>query len=247
MSSVKEPHVFGRAQRIATYPNYDGMFEEGPPRRGESSTGYARYPVMGDPAPEIYAAVPDAKLIYLVGDPVERIVSDYVQARATGGEDRTLDEAVSDYESLDSFYVCASRYATQAERYLANFDRSQLLVLEQWALRNDREGTLRRIFEFLDVDPGFWSKNFQPEIGTRQEHVKYNGVRWRLRHSAAGALWRKLPVHVRLPMSRVLRFGGRSVPRPELSESRRAELLEFLRPEMARLRELTGEPLPHLP
>src|SRR5207244_7638811 len=125
------------------------------------------YPAEGDAAPRIAEAVPGAKLIYLVRDPVERIVSDYVQQFATGHEHQPLEAALGDIRAPDNWYVCPSRYARQVERYLAHFDSSRLLVLEQWELLNERERTLRRVFEFLDVEPAFWSPNFKPEIGSR--------------------------------------------------------------------------------
>jgi hypothetical protein len=247
MANPKEPHVFADSRSLEERRDYRGLFEPGPPVRGESSTGYSRYPAEGDAAARIAAAIPDAKLIYLVGEPVERIVSDYAQQTAVGVEPLSFEQALADYDDPGNFYVCASRYAMQVENYLKHFDGSQLLVLEQWRLRHERREVLREIFSFVGVDPGFWTSGFEPEIGTRAEHVRHDSLLWRLRSSWVGAAYRKLPVGPRLRVSRMLRRRAGGVKRPELDPSRREALTELLVPEMDRLRELTGQPLEHLP
>jgi hypothetical protein len=247
MSDLKEPHVFAASRSLAMRSDYRGLFKSGPSVRGESSTGYSRYPAEGDAAAAIGAAIPDAKLIYLVGEPVERIISDYAQQVAVGVEPLSLKEALNDFDDPGNFYVCASRYAVQVENYLRYFEPSQLLVLEQWRLRHERRAVLREVFSFLNVDPDFWSAGFDPEIATREDHVRHDGLLWRLRASWLGAVYRKLPVGPRLWLTRTLRRRAGGAPRPELDPHRRAALDELLLPEMGRLRRVTGKPLEHLP
>ena len=247
MSDLKEPHVFADSRSLDESPDYRGLFEPGPSVRGESSTGYSRYPAEGDAAAAIGAAVPDAKLVYLVGDPVERIVSDYAQQVSVGVEPLSLEEALIDFDDPGNFYVCASRYATQVENYLRYFDLSQLLVLEQWRLRHERRAALREVFSFLGVDSSFQSPGFRAEIATREDHVRHDGLLWKLRSSRFGAAYRRLPLGPRLRLTRTLRRRTGGVRRPELDPERRAALNELLLPEMGRLRELTGKRLGHLP
>ena len=247
MCDPKEPHVFADSRSLDESPDYRGLFKPGPSVRGESSTGYSRYPAEGDAAAAISAAIPNAKLIYLVGDPVERIISDYAQQVAVGVEPLSLEEALIDFDDPANFYVCASRYAMQLENYLRYFEPSQLIVLEQWRLRHERRAVLREVFSFLGVDPDFWSAEFGLEIATREDHVRHDGLLWRLRSSRLGSAYRKLPVGPRVRLTRTLRRRAGGVPRPELDPARRQALNELLLPEMERLRELTGKPLEHLP
>jgi hypothetical protein len=247
MSDPKEPHVFADSRSLAMRSDYRGLFKTGPSVRGESSTGYSRYPAEGDAAAAIGAAIPDAKLIYLVGDPIERIISDYAQQVAVGAEPLSFEEALNDFDDPGNFYVCASRYAMQVENYLGYFAPSQLLVLEQWRLRHERRAVLREVFSFLGVDPDFWSSGFGPEIATREDHVRHDGLLWRLRASWLGAVYRKLPVGPRVRLTRALRRRAGGAPRPELDPERRQALNELLLPEMERFRELTGKLLEHLP
>jgi Sulfotransferase domain len=247
MSDLKEPHVFADSRSLAMRSDYRGLFKSGPSVRGESSTGYSRCPAEGDAAAAISAAIPDAKLIYLVGDPVERIISDYAQQVAVGVEPLSLEEALNDFDDPGNFYVCASRYAMQVENYLGYFEPSQLLVLEQWRLRHERRAVLREVFSFLGVERHFWSSGFGPEIATREDHVRYDGLLWRLRSSRLGAAYRRLPVGPRLRLSRTLRRRAGGALRPKLDPERRGALTEILIPEVGRLRQLTGRPLEHLP
>jgi hypothetical protein len=243
MSRVKEPCVFSSPLYWPRLDSYDGLFDQRAVRRGESSTSYTRYPVEGDAAPRIHHAFPDAKLIYLVRDPVERITSEYIQHADGGVERRSIDEALKDFEDPRNFYVCGSRYAMQVTRYLEYFDASSLLVLDQSELREMRAETLREVFAFLDVNPAFWSSQFRTELLRRDDFVPYGALGSRLRASALGRVFRRLPPQRRLPISRAARRLMRPAPPPALDERLRAALVEFLRPEIEQLRAITGKPL----
>jgi len=45
---------------------------------GESSPNYTKYPFFNGVPERMHAVVPDAKLIYVVRDPIERIISHYI-------------------------------------------------------------------------------------------------------------------------------------------------------------------------
>jgi len=249
MSRVKEPGVFSQSDRLPRYDSYEGLFDCAAPYRGESSTSYSRYPVEGDAAPRIAAAVPDAKLIYLVRDPVERIVSDYVHQVAIGREDRTMEEALKDFEDPGNFYAAGSRYALQAGRYLAHFPPSSLLVLDQSDLRDRRADTIRETLAFIGVDPTFRSSEFDVELLKRDDYLQRGSVGWHLRESGVGGWFRRLPLRHRLRLARAAR---RILPiatqqRPLLDPHLEAELADFLTQEVEQLRSMSSKPLDGLP
>jgi hypothetical protein len=243
MSNVKEPCVFADPRWLPKHDDYEGMFDCDATRRGEASTAYTRFPIEGDAAPLIRAAVPHAKLLYLIRDPLERIRSDYLQLLSVGIERRDFNEALRDYSDPANIYVSASRYAMQIDRYLEHFDRSALLLLEQSDLRGRREQTLQRVFTFLDVDPAFSSRRFETEFFKREDYVGYQGVFDRLRSSMLGDAFRKLPARLRLRVSRRARRIFQRAPSTEIDPILRDELVDFLRPEVERVRSLTGQPL----
>jgi hypothetical protein len=240
MSRVKEPGVFSEPAR---HESYEGLFDCEAPLRGDSSTSYSRYPAEGDAAARIHAAVPDAKLIYLVRDPVERTISDFVHHVARGDEHRSLDEALKDFSDPGNYYVTASRYALQVGRYLDRFPASSLLVLEQSELRDRRDETMRTVFGFLGVDPAFQSPEFDVELLKRDDYFERGSAAWRLRESPVGAWFRRLPLRHRLRVARLARRVLPQEQRPTLDPPLEAELAEFLMPEVEQLRQITGKPL----
>jgi Sulfotransferase family len=124
---------------------------------GEASPSYTRYPQHQGVPERVAQVIPEARLVYLVRHPIERMRSHYLHRVLQGKERAPIDQAVV----TDPSYVDTSRYAMQIEQYLEWFTRSQLLVITAEALRSDRLVTLRRVYEFLDVDAG-WRP---PELG----------------------------------------------------------------------------------
>jgi hypothetical protein len=121
---------------------------------GEACTGYTKYPIHDGVPERMSQLIPEARLIYLVRHPIERIRSHYEHVHRYGYEKRPLAVAVLE----DPKYVGYSRYALQIDQYLKCFAREQLLVVTSENLRSERRGTLRQIFDFLGVD-GEWSSS----------------------------------------------------------------------------------------
>ena len=118
---------------------------------GEVCATYASYPTHLDVPQKMYSVIPDAKLIYLLRDPIERIVSQYVHRCADGHEDRSFDTVVREAHADDD-YICRSAYHRQLERFLECYRKSDILVVLSEELLHDRQSTLRRVFRFLGVN-----------------------------------------------------------------------------------------------
>ena len=108
----------------------------------------------------IHEHIPDAKLIYMVRDPISRILSHWCHAVGAGYETRPMEEALA---RGDQTYVTRSRYWMQLQPYLERFDRTQIEVITQEELQTDREGTMRKAFRFAGVDENFYSEQFSRE------------------------------------------------------------------------------------
>jgi len=126
---------------------------------GEASTHYTLHPWSAGTAVRMASVIPEARLIYLMRDPVERALSHYVHWVRTGNETLPVEQALR----AQGIYLAASRYATQLEEYLAHFSREQVLLLTTDELRDERAATLRRTFEFIGVEPS-WA----PDALTRE-------------------------------------------------------------------------------
>jgi Sulfotransferase family len=217
---------------------YAGHFDPGVPVRGESSPTYTALSVCEGTAERMHSLVPDAKLIYLVRDPVERAISHYLNGRAAGNEQRSIDEALGD---MGSHYVQGSLYYAGLKPYLKRYPLSAILILAQHDLLRRREETLRRIFTFLAVDESFRSPKFAREWQvSRGKDQKYSLLR-RFGRKFGSRVWSRLPGGMRWTGERLAyyRVGG-GKPRPKIDEALRGRLVEHFRGDAERLRELTG-------
>jgi hypothetical protein len=130
---------------------------------GEATPFYLFHP--GAPA-RLRAAVPHARLVVVLRDPVERAVSGYHHAVRMGDERRSIDVALDPAnveelpEALEWYddpacparlrgHLARGRYAEQLERWFAALPREQVLVLETHELA--RGVALGRTLDFLGL------------------------------------------------------------------------------------------------
>jgi hypothetical protein len=223
---------------------YEAQFEPGEVR-GESSPNYTMFPFESSAAERIAELIPDTRLIYLVRDPIERAIASYVELCALNIESRSIADALGDLDDPGNPHLCASRYATQLNRYLRCFDRERILVLDQADLLRAREATLAETFRFLGVDPGFESPEFARTHNTRETKVRYGTLgHWLVRH---GLFTQRRGQLRRGPLIRPLRaILGRRID-STLPDQTRERLVAGLAPEVAWLREFTGRSFPSWP
>ncbi|MFL6240289.1 MAG: sulfotransferase family protein [Actinomycetes bacterium] len=151
MAPDKELHFFDLDSNWSRGVDwYAGHFDgsDGYAIVGEATPAYARYPHRPNAAERAAAVVPDARLIYLVRDPVERARSHVVHEMRHGRERLDLAAALS----ANPMYLDTSRYAMQLRQWLAHYRREAVLVVESERLRSDPETTLRSIYRFLCVE-----------------------------------------------------------------------------------------------
>jgi len=115
---------------------------------GDASTAYAKRPTYEGVAGRACRVLgPDLKVIYMVRDPIRRIVSQYHHLWGLGEEHRPINEAVL----VDERYVAYSRYDWQLEPWRACFPASQILVVHLESYVQHRAREFCRICEFLEV------------------------------------------------------------------------------------------------
>ncbi|ABG03692.1 sulfotransferase [Rubrobacter xylanophilus DSM 9941] len=136
---------------------YASRFDPSAPVRGESSPGYTS-PDHPEAAERMARLLPEARLVYLVRDPVGRAVSQYLHHRTEGTERRGMREALLDPGSQ---YLERSRYLARLSSYLERFPRRNILVLWQEELLGRRREALRRVFRFAGADDSFWTPEYE--------------------------------------------------------------------------------------
>jgi hypothetical protein len=240
MSEPKEVNFFlaeGTWDRGVDW--YSSLFPADRPVRGECSPSYAHHPYFEGVPERMRSVVPDAKLVYLIRDPVERIVSHWIHDVAEGRESRDLATCLDDLDG--SGYVAASRYFAQLQRYLGWYPLERILVIRLEDLEGVRERTLAQVFRFVGVDDSFRSPQF-----ARIEHPSSakrlpTDLGRRLAISPLGRGLARLPGPLARRARRVLeRPFSRPVERPEMVASLRRRIRAHLRRDGAQLEGLTG-------
>ena len=137
---------------------------------GEASPSYLFHPLAPERARSV---VPDAKLIALVRNPVDRAYSQYQHEVALGREPLTFEDALAAEEGRtrgeaerlaadprafsrawwDHTYAARGRYAEQLERWLDVYPREQLLVVATEELGERPAATYASILAFLGAAP----------------------------------------------------------------------------------------------
>ena len=210
--------------------------------RGEASPNYTAFPQhMGVPE-RMASVVPEAKLLYLVRDPLERIAAHYVHNYAKRREKGDLRETLL---HPNTSYVARSRYFTQLQRFLEHYDRDRVLVIENCDLRDERATTLRHVFEFVGVDPRFEHPKFEQVRHSTSRKKRATKLGMRVQGLSRTRFGRRLPRRAWLALDLALPL-SKPISKPPLDEIREAlgdEVHEVLHEDAERLRQFTGRDL----
>lgn len=219
-------------------PWYRRQFDPARPVRGEASPHYTCHPQYQGVPERMHALLPEAKLIYLVRDPVERIVSHYCHDVVRGFERAPLAEAVL---APDSKYLQRSQYHRQIGRYLPYYPPEAVLVVDQADLRDDRRETLRRVFAFVGAEPDAWDPRFHLERHrTERKRRRTPAGEWLAQTLPMRAL-RTLPVRYRWPLEDAVYYPfSRPMERPEVAPDLHAAIADRLGEDLAAWRAFTG-------
>jgi hypothetical protein len=248
MSPVKEPSFFAPAVHrphagprlttgTATLEEYTALFDgvANETAVGEASTIY----LTDEDAPElIRATIPDAKLIAILRNPIDRAFSDYCMHLDWGVEDLSFADAIA--SELDCSvaglswhrrYVEYGFYGRALTRHLQFVDRGQIRVYLYDDLRRDSAALMRDLFAFVGV-----SNSFKPDVGAR-----YNVARHPPRFRTLERLLRSRPVRATveraLPRATVGRMKDyvrrKNSVRPEFPSEVRQRLIDLYRDDVA--------------
>ncbi len=237
MCEPKEPGYFVEELTLSRGRHwYSSLFDGAKDETilGESSTHYAKLPVYRGVPERIARFNPDARFIFVMRDPVERVISHYwhnVRNLKWEAERRDMLTAVK----RDPQYLAFSDYAMQLEPYIKLFGRDRIYITTFESLTTQPRAEVQGVFRWLGVDHTYipptldrrW--NSAPEKAMR---VRGLGLLNMLRHSP---FWEQvapwIPAEVRA-------LGNRLAERPVSAASEPTdEVVDYLRP---RLQERTA-------
>ena len=265
MSVVKEPKFFlsdgppptkGGPGDALTYrehiwrrPDYEALFDPAPSGtlRGESTPLY-----LYDRAAmrRIRQELPEARLIVIVRDPVERAHSNWTHlwsaglepvgdfVRACGEEERRIAAGWASFWH----YIGLGRYGEQLEYLFTLFPREQVLVLRYRRLVDEPAQTLDRISAFLGVQGGVLTEIPRQNVTSHPEPTRgHRAVS--VAQRAGSAIGTRIPgltaATLTAPLERFLQRHSRE--RQPLGWEQRQELIPRFEPDIRLLEDVLGE------
>ena len=239
---IKEPGYFSTTENWAEkLDEYHALYDWSKPGlRGEGSTMYTFLPEHTGTHQRLHAYNPDLKLIYIMRNPVDRIISNYTH--------RLVRSTVQDLPEQAVFarpeYINRSRYGVQLRPYLELFGSDQLLLLifEEYVRAPER--TLAQIAAFLDIDAaGFALALARGQAAHRSvgEH-HLNPVLQSMRTIApVDRMLNSVPSGMRTQLRKT--FGKKLETRPEFSPELRRLLWQFLEDDVSAVEGFMQRPL----
>ncbi len=163
MSELKEPNFFSNDEEYAKGIDwYCSLFEGSSEAklRGESSTHYTKLPTYPKTIERIQHHCPDAKFIYVIRHPIDRLVSQYIHEWSQRVISVEINQAITQHPELIDY----SRYTMQLQPYFDTFGKERILPMFFESLLKSPQQELERVCQFLGYQhPPEW----QVEVGAQ--------------------------------------------------------------------------------
>lgn len=175
MCEPKEPWFFSFSNYVENLEWYRSLFSNVTNEKivGEASPVYSETTLIPDIPSRLYKYNPEAKIIYIVREPISRLISVWRQTLSTGHwhkqvyknytdvevplMSKNFKEAIFDYPP----YVEATRYYTHLNNYRKYFDDPQILLLFFEDLKKDPKLVYDNICSFLGIEKVYFPEQFE--------------------------------------------------------------------------------------
>ncbi|MGB7249990.1 MAG: sulfotransferase [Phormidesmis sp.] len=238
----------GGRRRILSLQDYRALFDgvQDEIAIGEASPNYlfAHERVV----PRVQSYIPDAKLIAVLRNPVERAYSDYLMnVRELVGNRKPLAEQVTQ-SATTSHTLLKGKYYEGVKHFLDAFGPEQVKIFLHDDLRRDSAQLMRDIYAFIGVDSGFEADTGQrqqeAEVPKNQKINQLLRTRNPLRSAAGAALKVMMPEEQRQKLrSRLIAANSQGKEGLPLSTEDRGLLEDYYREDILRLQELLDRDL----
>ena len=162
MSTPKEPNFFSDDAVYAQGMDwYKGLFQEAPQGalKGEASTHYTKLPTYPDTVQRLAEALASPRFIYVIRNPVERALSQYLHAWSEGEVGR---DVLASFEQHPEF-AAYSRYPMQLEPYFERFGKGSVLLTSLEALKTDPQGEFARVGKHIGLETLEWDTGLEAQ------------------------------------------------------------------------------------
>ena len=231
---------------IEHWDDYIQLFRDAEGRKavGEASTSYLFCPST---AARLAETFPDARIVMILRNPIDRAYSHYLMNLRLG---KTLDtdfihEIEADYQrstkgwGVSRLYLELGLYAEQVRRYLEHFPKQQVHIILYDDYRENARETMQSLCRFLDIDdhaPIDLSRKLNSAGMPRFRHINYALTQI----GAVSAIKRLIsqPMKQRLQS---LMYSRANIPK--MDSRARSRLADFYRDDVGQLGELLSRDL----
>jgi len=235
-SNPKEPHFFSKsASWKDNLDRYHQMFNHEGKIYGEGSTTYTSHPHFNKQiVDDIYHYNPMMKFIYIIRNPVERVISHYMHAFQRGYIKCSIDEAIEKVPII----IDTSRYYSQISPYLKKFSEKNIHIIIFEDFIKNQQVPLDRVAKYLEIGKFKYNTN----IHANKTIGNFKPPLWMDRYY-------KLPKVIRnfLPFRLFGEYIKRNqftfAKKPELSSEAIVKLRSLFEPEILKMEELTRQDL----
>ena len=206
-SEPKEVHYFDDEVGFAKGPDYYHSFFTPAPNQtyGEYTPGYFTTPLVAE---RLHDYNPDAKLIILLRNPIDRAYSEYLYNKGREFEDAaTFSEALTGPRR--ERYLGRGHYAELLKPFFDRFPAEQIFLRRYEAIKTDPATVLQELYTFLAVDPAFTPSSLKQQInvsrgGASINHLPFlNNIIGKVLQSHKQVWWRPIK-----PVLRVIGAGN---------------------------------------
>ena len=148
MTSLKEPNFFSNDEEFAKGMDYyQSLFAGAQPNDlcGESSTHYTKLPTYPDTVKRLAEAFPNAKFIYVMRHPIDRLVSQYIHEWTQRVVDTDINTAIDQFPEMIEY----SLYSKQLQPYFEQFGRERVLPVFFERMLSSPQAELERVCHFI--------------------------------------------------------------------------------------------------
>jgi hypothetical protein len=234
---LKEPNFFSNDEQYTRGMEwYSDLFNEAGRTDilGEASTHYTKLPTYPQTVMRMRKCLKQPRLIYVMRDPVDRLVSQYTHQRSQREIHGGLDIALIRNPEL----IAYSCYTRQLAPFVETYGKSAILPVFFDRLIADPQGELERVCRFIGFRGNAqWNEDLSRRNVSAERVRKFPLYDFLVEHPVATALRRNLvPKAIRTRIRDFLSMGER----PELTETTRKELEKVFDDDLAILGQWLG-------
>lgn len=220
---------------------YGAQFSRADAVRGEASPNYTKARDFPGVPARMAQLCPDAKLVYILRDPVARAESQFSHSVVMGSLSPDLDHFEDSHEY--AHILDGSLYAQQLERYLEHYPQDAILILDFDDLVRDPQNVMDQVTDHIGV-----ARHTLDQHGAKNDSAEISRVPAPILRFAQSPMGRRLAGLVSRDLRDRIRGAlarGASRKPPAFPDALRARVTEDVRNDAAHLRKLTGKSFSH--